>query len=132
VIFSLASLIYHKLKIDDPCDSSTMSLFCGMWGIIATGIFNNTDGLISSNSDKYSFLKWQVIGLICIIAWSVGNSFIYFFIIKKLGWLRVEPAVEILGLDRCYFTGLNSKDLKMMHKFQRKSAKISKEYSHKT
>ena len=31
---------------------------------------------------------------------------------KKLGLLRVEKAVEIIGLDRAYCTGFSKKDLK--------------------
>ena len=35
---------------------------------------------------------------------------------KKLGLLRVEKAVEIIGLDRAYCTGFSKKDLKKYKK----------------
>lgn len=48
------------------------------------------------------------------MAWAGSISFIYFYTVNKLGWLRVDPIVEIIGLDRAYFGGLSVKDLQML------------------
>lgn len=47
------------------------------------------------------------------MAWSGSVSAVYFLIVKKLGLLRVDKAVEIAGIDICYLGGLNSS--KMEH-----------------
>ena len=51
-----------------------------------------------------------------IMAWAGSISFLYFFIVKKLGFLRVDPVVEIIGLDRAYFGGLSKKDIAKLKK----------------
>ncbi len=36
-IFNFASLLLLTLRIDDPVDASPAHLFCGFWGLIASG-----------------------------------------------------------------------------------------------
>ena len=74
--------------------------FTGIWGCIAVGIFDNEKGLVASDAeDKGGYLGWQVLGMICIVAWVALISLLYFFVMKKLGLLRVPLLEEIIGLD---------------------------------
>ena len=71
-----------------------------MWGLIAVGIFDNAEGLVSgADSGKGKFFLFQVIGMFAIIAWVGVLSALYFFVMKKAGFLRVDLIEEIMGLD---------------------------------
>ena len=39
-----SSQLLLKLKIDDPLDASPVHFFCGMWGVLASGLFANKVG----------------------------------------------------------------------------------------
>ena len=41
----------------------------------------------------------QLLAIVCEIAWVGGMSFIMFFVLKKLGMLRVSQEDEQLGAD---------------------------------
>jgi hypothetical protein len=41
----------------------------------------------------------QVLGIVCIAAWSCGLSGILFLTLKRLGWLRADKEDEQQGLD---------------------------------
>ena len=53
VISALVSIgaiaLVKRCGIDDPINAGAIHTSCGMWGLIATGIFDNTKGLISGN-----------------------------------------------------------------------------------
>lgn len=41
VFYSLACKLCVKIGVDDPIEASQVHGFCGMWGLIAVGIFDN-------------------------------------------------------------------------------------------
>jgi len=53
-----ACVLYRRLGVDDPIEASQVHGFGGIWGLIATGIFDNRKGLVSNHSEKWSFLAW--------------------------------------------------------------------------
>ena len=100
IVYILACKLMHCLNIDDPIEASQVHGFTGIWGCIAVGIFDNEKGLVASDAeDKGGYLGWQVLGMLCIVAWVAVISLLYFFIMKKLGLLRVPLLEEIIGLD---------------------------------
>lgn len=58
VVYSFACKLVEKLGVDDPVEASMVHGACGMWGVIAVGIFDNKHGLISKSEDSWSFLGW--------------------------------------------------------------------------
>jgi Amt family ammonium transporter len=52
VIYTLACKIMRRLGVDDPIEASMVHGACGMWGLIAVGIFDNKYGLISDSPDS--------------------------------------------------------------------------------
>ena len=44
--------------------------------------------------------------MICVIAWVATTSSIFFYTMKRLGFLRVDKAIEIIGLDIAEAGGL--------------------------
>ena len=48
-----SSKLLLKLKVDDPLDASPVHFFCGMWGVVASGLFANqklTNGVYGAAS----------------------------------------------------------------------------------
>lgn len=47
LIFIATSSWLKKLQIDDPLDASPVHFFCGIWGLLAVGIFATKAGVES-------------------------------------------------------------------------------------
>ena len=41
----------------------------------------------------------QLLGVVAIAAWTIGNNLVLFWILRRVGWLRVSREVEEEGLD---------------------------------
>lgn len=89
VVFSV--LIFDKLHIDDPMGAVSVHLVCGIWGILAIGIFGPLAG-------KDQFIS-QFIGCTTIIICVFLLSSIVLFLLKKTIGLRVSRKKELEGLD---------------------------------
>eukprot|EP00347_Sterkiella_histriomuscorum_P006219 403353608 len=97
LFYILASYIWHRLKIDDPLHASQLHAFCGLWGVLAVGIFDKDYGLIYTGSFKQ--IGIQAAGALALIFWSSFLSIPYFYFLNKMKRLRVAPIYEIIGLD---------------------------------
>lgn len=57
--YCLACKLWKKLGVDDPIEASQVHGACGIWGLIAVGIFDNEKGLIFNESDdSLEFIGW--------------------------------------------------------------------------
>lgn len=45
MVYMGASKLLHRLQIDDPLDTAPVHLFCGVWGVIASGFFATESGV---------------------------------------------------------------------------------------
>jgi len=89
VVFSV--LFFDKLKIDDPVGALSVHLVCGIFGTLAVGIFGNLAGMPQIIS--------QLKGIVSIGIFTFAFAYIVFFILKKLGGIRVSAEEETEGLD---------------------------------
>jgi ammonia channel protein AmtB len=48
-----------------------------------------------------------VLAIICVVSWVAITSSTFFFIMKKLGFFRVDTAIEIIGLDIAEMGGVS-------------------------
>ncbi len=104
VVFGVWFLDY-KLRIDDPVGAVAVHCLNGMWGTIAVGLFATTS---APGNDTYtglfygggfSLLGTQLLGMVCVIAWTAVTITITFLAIKAIFGLRVTEEEEIIGLD---------------------------------
>ena len=118
VTYCFACLVMIKLRIDDPLDAFQIHGCCGIMGCITLAFFKKEDGIFyggkSSVDDEGvksiaggELLGIQILGCLCIMAWSGGLSVIFFLISKKLECLRLSEMDEILGGDLHYFGPIN-------------------------
>ena len=94
-----------KLKIDDPVGAIGVHCGCGVVGTICVGLFAVDGGLFYGGG--LHFLLVQLLGIVCVAAWTILCISIVFAIIKKTIGLRVTEEEEIGGLD-LYEHGLAS------------------------
>jgi Amt family ammonium transporter len=90
LIYQGASMLLVKLKIDDVVDAFPVHGACGIWGVLAIGLFGNPDEGMGGNGLFYGGdqFKVQVIGVIVIMAWTAGLCLLIFTPLLKLGMLR--------------------------------------------
>jgi ammonium transporter, Amt family len=99
----------EKVKIDDAVGASSVHLACGVWGIIAIGLFaepsltpfaananSGLGGLLVAGGSA-DILITQIIGAVATIAWCGVTSFIMFGALKAIKHLRVNPKAELDG-----------------------------------
>ena len=79
-----------------------------MWGTIATGLFDNQNGLFYDVPNKEAFFGYQIVGMLAIMLWTAVLSSSFFLIMKKLGKFRIDLTIEIIGLDVAEMGGLTA------------------------
>ena len=105
-VYNLSSRLLLRLRIDDAMDASPVHFFCGIWGILATGLFlsdkvpaniGGQNGLFYG--DGYHQLLIQIVGMIAIFAWTALWMIPTFWLLMRFRLLRVNEKDELVGLD---------------------------------
>ncbi|MGB2863902.1 MAG: ammonium transporter [Sedimentisphaerales bacterium] len=96
VVFAVL-FIDRVLKVDDPVGAVSVHGVCGVWGTLATGLFNMESGLFYGGGMKQ--LGVQALGAGAAFVWAFGLGLILFYAISKTIGLRVNPEEELKGLD---------------------------------
>ena len=104
-------LLCERRGLDDPVGAISVHGICGIWGMLALGLF--ADG---SFGDGYNFVRepvrglfysggaaqllCQVIAIVACVAWAGLTTTSLFLLLERvLGSNRVAPEVELAGLD---------------------------------
>jgi Amt family ammonium transporter len=102
VVFAVFTI--DRLKVDDPVGAVSVHGVCGIWGVIAVGLFAREDvegfwsqGLFFGGGTDQ--LVSQLIGIVAIIAWTAVTTGILFLVLKHTIGLRVSEQEELEGLD---------------------------------
>lgn len=105
--------VERVLKVDDPVGAVSVHGTCGIWGILATGIFadgtygvgwngvgataaKGVTGLLYGDASQ---MIAQLIGAGVVIVWAFGMGYILFKVMDLVMGIRVSPEVEVQGLD---------------------------------
>merc|ERR1719258_596858 len=102
-VYCGASEALQKAGIDDPVEAFPVHGACGIWGVIATPLFD-IGMLAGSGSYGGSTVMAQGIGVVVIIVWVSLFSAILFGGIKAAGFLRVDEEHEKMGIDNAEFS----------------------------
>lgn len=109
VYIGAASLLI-KMRIDDPLEAFPIHGACGLWGVIAAGLFNverhqnlaiDPPPLIwgAFYGGGGQLLGINLAGAIIIAIWTVVLIGALFFILKVAGILRISEDEELIGND---------------------------------
>jgi Amt family ammonium transporter len=103
----------QKLRIDDPCGAISVHGMCGMWGVLAVGLFADgtygfgwngvsgpVKGLFYGDGGQ---LVAQVFEAVVGFIWAWGVTYLLFLVVRRFVQIRVSPEVEIEGTDRGEF-----------------------------
>jgi Amt family ammonium transporter len=103
----------HVARIDDPCGAISVHGLCGVWGVVAVGLFadgtygagwngvgGTVRGLLYGDVGQ---LGAQLVSVLVNFAWVFGVTFGLFAVLRRLITFRVSPDVELEGLDRAEF-----------------------------
>ncbi len=99
-------------RIDDPLEVFPVHCLGGVWGLFATGFFDNTQGALFHGAIKQGeFMGYQIVGIVVILAWTSLISIPTFLILRKLHLLRIDPAIEEIGIDVAELGGVSEEFL---------------------
>jgi Amt family ammonium transporter len=109
IIVLLWGDLLEKVKIDDAVGASAVHMACGVWGIVAIGLFAEPSltpfaanvkagfgGLLVAGGSA-EILITQIIGAVATLAWCGVTSFIMFAALKAIKHLRVNAKAEADG-----------------------------------
>jgi len=101
-----AAFLEKRLRVDDPVWAIACHGICGLWGLLALGIFANGEylevaGLIAGGTDTFVA---QLVSIVAVVVWTGVASFVIFGFIKRTIGLRVSDQDEEAGLDATEFT----------------------------
>ncbi len=103
LVVVIVEVLDLKLHIDDPVGAVGVHCANGIWGTIAVGLFANPDAPAGLNglfyTGSFSQLGLQMLGFAAVAAWACLTMFCFFKMLKKVNFLRAEPADELSGLD---------------------------------
>lgn len=100
VMMGSVILIERVLKVDDPVSAISVHGTAGLWGLLAVGIFANSNngvqGLVAGNMLQ---IISQLISMGVVLAWGLATGFALFLLLKVTMGVRVTREEELLGLD---------------------------------
>jgi len=68
-------------------DSISTHGICGLWSVLALGIFDTEQGIIYTG--KFTMIGIQLLGALSLMMLSLILSFVFFYPLKKIGRLRL-------------------------------------------
>ena len=93
-------VVENILKVDDPVGAVSVHGTCGLWGLLAVGIFANgnggKEGLIAGNGLQ---IVSQLISMGVVLGWALVTGFAMFLLLKYTMGVRVSRQEEEQGLD---------------------------------
>jgi Amt family ammonium transporter len=102
-------VVEYKFRIDDPVGAISVHAVNGIWGVIALGLFadgsygDGLNGVAGGVTGLFygdaSQLVVQLIGVITLIIWGFGSSFVFWKVLDRIIGIRVAAEDEENGLD---------------------------------
>ena len=92
-----------RLHIDDPVGAVGVHCANGIWGTVAVGLLASPAAPAGLNglfyTGKFDQLGLQLLGFVTVAAWATVTMLCFFMFLKKINFLRADPADELTGLD---------------------------------
>ena len=104
-----------KARIDDPCGAISVHGVCGAFGVLMVGLFadgtygegwNGITGKVTGifyGGSGWGQMLAQAIDVVVGFIWAWGMMYLIFIVLRRWVKLRVDPEVEIAGLDEAEF-----------------------------
>lgn len=114
LFYVLASKLLVRLRIDDAVDAIPVHMVGGAWGLISTGLLSSPQLIAkafkenphsgwfyewSEGSGDFTLIGIQLIAVLFIFGWGSLTMGFWFGLMNYMGWFRVDPLEESVGLD---------------------------------
>ncbi len=106
VLVVFAVLAIDRLRVDDPVGAVSVHGVCGVWGLLAVGLFARYDDAFLGRDDAgllygggFEQLLVQALMAVIIIAFVAATTFLVFTALRLTIGLRVSEQEEVEGLD---------------------------------
>mmetsp|Transcript_29719 Transcript_29719/g.78911 ORF Transcript_29719/g.78911 Transcript_29719/m.78911 type:complete len:478 (-) Transcript_29719:112-1545(-) len=101
VSYQGVSMLMTWLELDDVVDAVAVHGACGLWGVVAVGLFGDPDHGMGGNGAFYGGdqLGVQIMAVIVIFAWTFTLSVVVFSLLRVLGLLRLSDDYQDVGAD---------------------------------
>ena len=103
IVVAAVEVLDLKLHIDDPVGAVGVHCVNGVWGTIAVGLLATPAAPAGLRGVLYTGdftqLGLQLLGFVSVAAWAAITMTLFFLLLRKLNFLRAEPADELTGLD---------------------------------
>ncbi|NHM32882.1 ammonium transporter [Neobacillus terrae] len=100
LIVIYATLLVDNLKVDDPVGAVAVHGFNGVFGTVAVGLFDKSEGLLTTGNGHLLYI--QLLGAAVVIIWGLlGGSFMAKVCEMTVGF-RASAREEDEGLDMSY------------------------------
>merc|ERR1719353_2045542 len=96
-----ASALLKIVKVDDVVEAFPVHGACGIWGVLAVGLFGNEEDGAGGNGLFYGGdqLRVQIMGVLMIILWTGGLGLIVLAPLRLAGCLRLTDEFQDEGAD---------------------------------
>lgn len=106
-VASASSMLFDRLRVDDPVGASAVHGACGIWGVIAVGLFADNPIPMEATNGRSGLFKgggWYLLGVqsltaVCLAAWGVLVTMLLLWLIDRVMPIRMDPYNELLGAD---------------------------------
>mmetsp|Transcript_5412 Transcript_5412/g.16109 ORF Transcript_5412/g.16109 Transcript_5412/m.16109 type:complete len:469 (+) Transcript_5412:516-1922(+) len=123
VVFSSASEATSRWGVDDVVDAFAVHGACGVWGLLAVGLFDRGGGLLPTGSGR--LLGSQALGALVLAALGCGGAAAAAGTLRWLGVLRVSREQEESGLDSEFGLKAYSRNTDVLQRCRTVSALLS-------
>lgn len=100
IIVIYATLLVDSVKVDDPVGAVAVHGFNGVFGTIAVGLFDTTQGLLTTG--QVSLFAVQLLGAAVVIVWGLLGGVFMAKVCEKTVGFRATEREEEEGLDMAY------------------------------
>merc|ERR1719399_676256 len=97
-VYQGASMAVAKLEIDDVVDAFAVHGACGLWGVLALGIFGEKARGLGGNRGRDQ-LGVQIMAGVILVLWVGGLSIAIFLPLKLANFLRLSDGFQDKGAD---------------------------------
>lgn len=99
--------LFDRMGVDDPVGASSVHGVCGIWGVIAVGLFADNPLPMDTTKGRSGLFKgggWYLLGIqtlsaLCLACWGICSTFLLLYVINKVIPIRMDPHEELLGAD---------------------------------
>jgi Amt family ammonium transporter len=98
VVIASGEWMERHLKLDDVVGAVPVHGFCGLWGVLAAGLFAHSSVLLHPNNRLYH-VGLQLLGSAVCFVVAYGGGWVFFTLLNRVMRIRVSPEAERQGLN---------------------------------